>query len=354
MASRERIKPGLGSRLTVCLLVWAGGWAGSLSAQPANSDTGTETGAQIQEVISVTTRPLEAVWFDLTHQVSAEVVSLNHPQISAQATGEVLSINVEVGDRVEKDAVMVSLDCRQSELNLAVIEDAYELARQEFQRSQSLQKNNAIAEQQFSQATSTLAQAEIRKQQAALAVEHCRISAPFTGVVTERQVQLGAVVVPGTPIMKLLQTDAVEVSVRLTRDELLSMQEANAVFFSTGGRSYPLRPRAVLPLVDSISNKRTVRLSIDGEAPFPGEPGDVVWQAQGKYMPVGLLVQRGGELGYFVDRQGVARFIRLEDAELGHPARIGAADVDAGETRVVVEGRFRVEDGSRIKALSGD
>ncbi len=350
MVSSFTIKRNLGDSFVGLLLLNSCFGVASVQAQSGEVGARPEPGVapEVAEVITVTTRPLSEVWFDLTHRVSAEVISLNHPQISAQATGEVLSIEVEAGDRVEKDAVMVSLDCRQSEFNLAVLEDAYELARKEFNRSRSLQKNNAIAEQQFSQAASALEQASIRKQQAALSVDHCLITAPFAGVVTERQIQLGAVAVPGTPILKLLQTDAVEVSARLTRDELASMEEAEAIFFEAGGRSHRLRLRSVLPVVDSISSKRTIRLSIQGEAPFPGEPGDVVWQAQGKYMPVGLLVEREGRLGYFVEREGVSHFMVLENARLGHPARIDAVATDPGATQVVVEGRFRIEEGSRI------
>ena len=304
------------------------------------------------EVVAVTTRPLSEVWFEQTLQVSAEVLSLNHPQISAQGTGEVLAIEVETGDLVEKGALLVRLDCRQPEFSLAVASDAYALALKEFERSRSLQKKNAIAEQQMTQASSTYEQARIRKEQAALAVEHCLIKAPFAGIVSERQVQLGAIAVPGSPVLKLLQTDAVEVRARLNSTELSSIRETSQIQFISEGSVYPLRLRSVIPVVDSVSNKRAVRLSFEGQLPFPGSPGDVVWHAPGKYLPVSLIVQRQGSLGYFVNEAGVARFVALPDAQLGHPARVDHFAQQAGSNEVIIEGRYRIEEGGRVKATA--
>jgi RND family efflux transporter MFP subunit len=339
---------------TALALVFSTALISTTYAQSTGTESPGTKPADVADVITVTTLPLSEVWFERTLRASAEVVSLNHPQISAQATGEVLSIEVETGDLVENEAIMVRLDCRQSEFNQAVLDDAYALALKEFKRSKSLQKKNAIAEQQMTQAASTLEQANIRKQQAVLSVEHCLITAPFAGVVTERQVQLGAVVVPGSPILKLLQTDAVEVRVRLNSEELLSMWAAQAVFFKSEGQSYPLSLRSALPVVDSVSNKRAVRLNIIGESPFPGAPGDVVWRAEGKFLPVELAVERQGALGYFVEREGVAHFVPLPSARLGHPARIDMDAVEPESVRVVVEGRFRLEQGSRIRAKIND
>jgi multidrug efflux system membrane fusion protein len=333
-----------------CLLVFFVWGLQSARAQQNESNMLDGMQPEAVDVITVTISPLSQVAFKRTLRASAEAVSLNHSQISAQATGEVLNIDVETGDLVENNAVLVRLDCRQSEYNQAVLNDAYALALKEFKRSQSLQKKNAIAEQQVTQATSTLEQASIRKQQALLSVEHCLITAPFSGVVTERQIQLGAVAVPGSPILKLLQTDAVEVRARLTSEELLSVWAAPKIKFISEGRAYPLSLRSALPVIDSVSNKRWVLLSINGEAPFPGAPGDVVWQAEGQYLPVELVVEREGGLGYFVEENGVAHFISLPSARLGHPARISSNSVESKNANVVVEGRFRIEEGSRIRA----
>ena len=341
-------------RFMVALLCLCAGFIPAVEAQQADPAGSPLNPVEVAEAISVTTRPLSDVWFEQTLRASAEAVSLNHPQISAQATGEVMSIEVETGDQLEKGQVMVRLDCRQSEFNQAVLNDAYALALKEFKRSQSLQKNNAISEQHVTQAMSTLEQASIRKQQAALSVEHCLITAPFIGVVTERQIQLGAVAVPGSPVLTLLQTDAVEVRVRLTREELVSLSAATDIHFVSESRAYPLVLRSALPVIDSVSNKRAVRLRIVGEAPFPGAPGDVVWQSEGKFLPVELIVERENVLGYFVEEQGVAHFLPVADARLGHPARIDPDKMDAERVKVIVEGRFRLEQGSRISAQLDD
>ena len=285
-------------------------------------------------------------------RVSAEAISLNHAQISAQATGEVLGVEVEVGTEVEKGATLATLDCRQSKLNQAAAHNSLKLARTEFKRAQSLGKTHAIAEQQLNQAQSALDQASIRAQQTAIAVENCLIKAPFSGVVTLRQIQLGALANPGQPVLKLLQADAVEVQLQLDSAQLASLQNAGDIQFVSEDKRYPVSVRTVLPQVNSVNNKRSARLLFTRQLPFTGSAGDVVWSLNTPSMPVDFIVQRGGQLGFFIAEDDVAHFIPLANAQMGHPATLDEAVSDSNQVNLIVQGRYRVEEGSQIKILN--
>ena len=302
--------------------------------------------------ISVTTIALSEVLTQPVMRLSADAISLNHAQISAQATGEVLTVEVEVGDQVQKGATLVSLDCRQSELNQAAARDTLKLARQEFKRAQSLGKTRAIAEQQINQAQSTLDQARIRLQQTEISVENCLIKAPFIGVVTTRQIQLGAIANPGSPVLELLQADAIEVELQVNDLQLERLQNAEDINFVMSDKHYALRVRSVLPLANGLSNKRSVRLQFIAQHPFVGSAGDVVWQLKTSVIPVDFIVQRADQLGYFIAEADVARFVPLEKAQMGHPAAVQNLASDPANTKLVVQGRYRVEDGSKIVILN--
>ncbi len=303
-------------------------------------------------VISVTTRPISEVLTQPEIRLSAEAVSLNHAQISAQATGEVMSIAVEVGDQAEKGQTLATLDCRQSQLNQAAAHDSLKLARKEYKRAQSLGKSQSIAEQQLNQAQSTLDQANISAQQTAIAVENCLIKAPFSGVVTDRQIQLGALASPGLPVLVLLQTDAIEVQLQVNNEQLHSLQNADNIQFIANNAAYRVKLRAVLPLVNSFNNKRLVRLQFVDQYPFAGSVGDVVWPLNTRVLPVDFIVQRDNQLGFFIVDDQVARFIPLANAQMGHPAVLEEALADPDQTMLIVQGRYRVEDGSQIKILN--
>lgn len=305
-----------------------------------------------QGTVAVTVRPLPEVLFTRRLDARAEVIALNHAQVSAQASGEVLEIAAEAGESVAAGALLVRLDCRQSEFNLAVLTAAWELARKEFERAQPLRKKNTISDQEMTRVSASLEQATVRKQEAALAVEHCLIKAPFSGVITERQAQLGALLTPGAPVLKLLQSDAVEVKAWLDNQALAGFQAAGSIQFVAAAQSWPLRIRSVIPLLDEQSGKQVVRLSVIGQPPLPGMPGQVVWDAPGKYLPAELVVERAGKYGYFTARDGVAHFNPLPDVQPGHPARVELAEGQAAGVSVVIDGRFRLEEGDPVEAQS--
>lgn len=314
----------------------------------------TETLDSIAPLVEkrVTAVAMTDVWIQPMQRVTAEVTALNHAQVSAQANGEVLKVGVEVGDRVTRGKVLIELDCRQSELSEAVLNDVLNLARNEYKRAQSLQKSKTIAEQEITRLQSTLEQARIRILQAELAVEHCLIKAPFDGVVTARQVQLGMIATAGAPMLKLLQVDAVEVVASLGAMTLNSLQDSNNIRFESAGKSYALKVRTALPLIDPASNKQRIRLAFVDDRPFSGAAGMLVWPAGGQYLPANLLIERQGGLGYFIAEGDIARFVSLPDAAIGHPALLGPGSEALATLQVVLEGRFKLKDGDRIALVT--
>jgi len=324
-------------------------WAGFVSLLLLSSVAHAQAGGGSDTMqIRVSSKPLSEVWIKPQQRVNAEVKALNHAQISAQANGEVLQLTAEVGDAVEKGEVLVKLDCRKSELSEAVLNDVLGLARKEYQRAQSLQKTKTIAEQELSRLQSVLEQARIRIQQAELAVENCQVKAPFSGVVTERQVQLGMVASVGAPMYKILQSDAVEVSLALDAVALRSLRRSSDIRFESAGQLYRVKLRAVLPLIDPVSNKQQVRLTFKEQRPVPGASGELLWSASGQYLPADLLLSRQGSMGYFILDKDVAHFIRLPDARLGHPAQLSSNATLNGDTQVVIQGRFALSDGDQV------
>jgi membrane fusion protein (multidrug efflux system) len=181
--------------------------------------------------------------------------------VSPQVPGRVLEILVEEHQRVEKGEVLVLLDPADYELELARAEASLSIARnrvvqaeaasastdadrkaatvevwrteRELNRFRSMREEGTVSQRELDSAQATydaararvralelraeaehalvnddaqvrLAQAELK--QAALRLERTRIRAPFTGVVGRRNVEPGAVVSPGQPVLALIST----------------------------------------------------------------------------------------------------------------------------------------------------
>ncbi len=301
-----------------------------------------------EKPIPVTVVSMEQVLLQSTHSVPAQVVGLNHAQLSAQATGIIKTIEAQVGDIVEQGEPLVSLDCRQATLSRALAQSTLTLARQGYTRAQSLRKTRAISEEQLNQAQATLDQSKIAVQQSDIAIEQCVVIAPFKGVVTDRQAQLGALATPGAQMVRFLQIDEVELEAYISPSQLDSLRAADAVTFIDQASNFALALRAALPMLDASNNQQRVRLKFLNDAPLPGSAGDLSWQGSHQQLPVDLIVERGGNLGYFITDADRARFVALPNAVLGHPANIDPQAANFKNINIIREGRFSLRDGSLI------
>lgn len=70
------------------------------------------------EAMPVTLKPLSEVLVAVERDATASLVSLNDASLSAQLSAVVLAVNAHVGDKVQKDAVLASLDCRDFQTSL--------------------------------------------------------------------------------------------------------------------------------------------------------------------------------------------------------------------------------------------
>ena len=299
------------------------------------------------EPTPVTTVAVEAAQVFPLRSAPASVVSLNRTRLSARISARILSIPARVGDAVRRGQLLARLDCRDAELARETARARKQLAEKELQRARALKKSSSIADSRFNQAETTLIETRAALRQAALQVERCRVVAPFDGVVTARLAGVGALAVPGTPLLELLDTGDPEVSAKVDTGDLAGLRGASQVLFRTGGERFPVKLRAVLPALDPGSRRREARLTPLGAAPLPGASGRIEWRLKTPHFPARLLVERDGRLGVFIVDAGVAHFLPVSQARLGQDAPL----VLPAGTRLVEQGRFTLQDGDAVEPL---
>ncbi len=109
----------------------------------------------------------------------------------------------------------------QARLRLAQVEAEAELAREEWQELGRGEANPlALFEPQVAQATAALAAAAAGIDQAQTNLQRTEVRAPYAGRVQSKQVDLGQVVAPGSPLATIYAVDFAEVRLPLADDEL--------------------------------------------------------------------------------------------------------------------------------------
>ncbi len=310
--------------------------------------------------LPVTLRPFSALAVHPEREASAAAVSLNESRISAEVTARVTALPAPIGAVVPKGEVVARLDpadyelaLRKGEAEVQAAQARLALAESQLKRAKDLQAKSFISAEALNQretelqvARSDLALARASLEQARLNLSKTIIRSPYRAVVLERPGQVGELATPGTPLLRLLDADRIEVTADVQARDRDSLAGAREIAFVTDGGRYPLRLARISPAVKREARTVEARLEFTGAKASPGASGRIVWRDDRPHLPAELVVKRGGRLGVFVANSGTARFVPLPDAQEG---RAAVADL-APATLVIVEGRHRADDGKPIAA----
>ncbi|UZJ45417.1 efflux RND transporter periplasmic adaptor subunit [Marinimicrobium sp. C6131] len=247
------------------------------------------------EAVRVAERPvIETV--PLTGSVTAEQRSLLSPQVA----GLVSRLAVDTGDRVnagdlllELDPELVRIDRDQAAADLASAQAQWEDSERQLNEARSL-RDGAIAasdirrleaEERVSRANRDAAQARLRRLEAEL--ERHQVRAPFDGVVSSRQVDLGEWVSPGNPLMELVASAPLRVHFQVPQRYFPSVSEQSSLALrfdaypdtevtgrvhrkvplsETGARTFLLRvtpPDDAPPLIPGLSTSGLLELNTE-------------------------------------------------------------------------------------------
>ena len=339
--------------------LFLGSWSILLAIPPLLLANGTAAAVD-RPGAGVTTVELGTLLVYPSRDAPAETVSMNDTRLDAEITGVLEEIPVQVGDRVNQGQTVARLDCGHHEIAvksaLAALEvgkSRHELNELQLANARKLSANRNISQEELDTraADARTSKAELDRleatiESARLTARKCHITAPFNAVVIERIASIGVYAVPGTPIVRLLDDQNIEISAKVQEQDLESLIEASRHDFISRGRDQPVRLRTVLPLMDSRLKSYEVRLTFLEEKSSPGTTGRLGWTTRVGHIPADLIVRRGDQLGIFIVKDERAHFVPLEHARPGHPAPIDLPR----ETAVVIDGRFAVEDGGRVRA----
>ncbi|MBF0162521.1 MAG: efflux RND transporter periplasmic adaptor subunit [Magnetococcales bacterium] len=312
------------------------------------------------DVAVVTVQPLESLLFHPQQEAPATLLSLNDSPLSLELSGIIQEISVQVGQRVQKGEPLLRLDpwlyqnqWQQAQVALEESQLRHQLAQRQQERTAQLhKKGQAPAEQWDQRATEVrLLAAQIKQQQALLQaaqdrLERVLLRAPFAGVISERQGQLGAYATAGVPLLRLTDQEQLELSAQIRAEQASAFDAAWEGHFLTGNQRYPVRWRTLLPVQNAQTRTRELRLTLVGpERPLPGAAGRLLWKAPHPHLPTWLLSRRGGQLGLFFAEADKARFHPLPQAVEGEA--ISVEGITTGH--LILAGRQQLNDGDSIQ-----
>lgn len=291
-------------------------------------------------------------------EAPAAVVSLNESRIAAEVAAVIASMNAEVGQVVEKGAVLARLDSRDAALALeraaaaeASARARLGLAEAQLRRARELKEKNFISQEALNQRETEVAvvAADARSARAALDtsrrnLDKCVIRAPFRAIVRARSGQVGELAGVGTALYTLVDADRLEIAAQVPAREAEQLARVKDIsFVGQDGRHAAALVR-ISPAIERAARTREARLRFKGDALAPGAEGRIEWRDPAPHLPPEYLVRRGAQIGAFVLEAGKARFVVLAEAQEGRPA---PADLKP-DARIAADGRHALTDGQSI------
>lgn len=270
-----------------------------------------------------------------TRQWDGVVEAVNQATLSAQTSGRVAELLVDVNDSVKTGQVLArfsNVEQRSGQnralAGLSAAQAQVTEAEADFKRMSAIYEKRLIAKAQYDQslarrdaARAQLASARAQLSESSQQLDYTIIRAPFSGVIGQRHVQAGETVAPGQAIFSMNSPGQLRVRLSLPQaDAGVLEQNKKAKIILDNGKEITVESIVVFPDADPDTHTVTVRLllpnAIDGIK--PGITVKALLPAagnQGLLIPISALVQRSEVTSVYVVAENS---IRLRQIRLGN------------------------------------
>ncbi|OYY99831.1 MAG: efflux transporter periplasmic adaptor subunit [Sphingobacteriia bacterium 28-36-52] len=176
-------------------------------------------------------------------EVTGQIEGIQSANISTRVIGTITSMRVKAGDQVKVGQVLFTINATdikaksaQTGAMIAQADAAMQSAKKDFERYTALYKQQSATAKELEQITlqykSAQANLEVMKQmknEVNANLSYTTITAPFTGIVSQKLAETGSIASPGMPILTLEQTGNLQVSALVPENMIASIAVGNEV-----------------------------------------------------------------------------------------------------------------------------
>ena len=339
------------------------------------------TAQVVATTVPVQTTTVQPKPVDITRTGLGYVQAWQLVNITPQVSGRIAELPFHEGKIAEKDAVLVHLDPRpfQAALDQAKAKKAQDQAnlsntRKNLSRDETLLNKGGFATEQTvdnEKAQVQMLEAAIEGDDAAietaqLNLEYATFQAPFTGVVSLRNIDAGNLVTPSSVIGTITQIEPIAVDFTLPQSDLEALQAAEAggspavLVYNESGKT--LLARGVLEVINNqiADTSGTIKL----KARFENKDHKL-WP--GAFVQVKVVIRRepqalavptdaiehgpNGAYVWLVSPDQTAHRQPVEISAIEDDQTVVSSGLKAGD-RIVVAGQYGVTQGARVSEAS--
>jgi RND family efflux transporter MFP subunit len=292
--------------VTVCLtLAGCSGAAEPAAQAPAAMQVGQENVVRVARD-TIVAGPI----------ISGQVRAREEATVRAEIGGPVLQVTVEEGQAVRKGALLARIEGtaqedaqRSAQSAVRSAENQLALAKREAERTEQLVAGGALAVRDLDQARTAVTQVEAQLADARARLVAAEKSfgdavlrAPLTGVVSDRAVNVGDVVSPGTAMFTIIDPSSMRLEASVPSDELSVLRVGVRVQFRVRGSDQTVEGKIerISPSTDPATGQVPIFVSIPNAAGrlvagLYAEGRVVADSAEGLVVPLNAVNTSGSE-----------------------------------------------------------
>lgn len=246
--------------ISAVILVLVGACTVTLLYNKKQIDARANADVKIQRIpVFVEKAEVKPLNGDFSYQGNVEPV--HELVVLSEGQGKVETLLFETGDEVHTGQLLASLDDVLIRSQLTLAEANLEKIKRDLNKYEELLKTDAISSQQVEDARLGLIKAEtdvvtLRKQ-----LEHTSITAPIRGTITQRFIEKGSVLMPGSPVAEITDISRLKFIANVSESEAVHIRPGDAVKITS----------TLFPGIDYRGRVRSVGVKADDANRFPVE-----------------------------------------------------------------------------------
>ena len=289
--------------------------------------------------------------------------------------GKVTDFNFDVGDEVTQGAVLFTIDTIDLNNNLRAAEAGYNVAKLARDNAKTTYENNKllfdeeiISKAEFDQikygyeaAEAQLASVQVQLDTLKKSISDCAVTSPLTGVVTQRNVEIGGFASAASPAFVVMDLSKIKVEVGVSEQVLNTIKIGDKVDVTmTAISELPLEGTVstVSPAAGQ-SGMYTVKVELDNADGIikSGMMAEVNFTAESAedtiVLPRNAVITKEDETYVYVVENGVAKKVAVEvGIEAGETIEITKGLKDGDE--VVTKGQTYISDGEEVNVMNAE
>ncbi|MBK7143045.1 MAG: efflux RND transporter periplasmic adaptor subunit [bacterium] len=312
--------------------------------------TGCSSSEQTANTATGTPKPVSAVKADrLTtgahDEIMGTVRARNTADLSTKVQARIDRIPVVIGSRVNRGGTLAELDTREFKARVQQARAVKEQADLDLTRYTSLLDKDAVTKQEFDAVKARASVAEANLDEAEALMSYATITAPFSGVVTRKMVDVGDLAIPGQPLFTLEEESAPQFVVTIPESQRtkIAIGDQVQVEISSLDTAITGTVKELSPSADPVTRSFIVKIDLPASIARPGQFGRLLLSVGGDesiYIPSAALVRLNAE------NVAVLKFVRT-GRSLGDKIEI-LAGLESHDL-VVTRGLTGLVDGDKVE-----